>query len=292
MRKLPLAALVAGLLTVGAMAAPAGAQMPPPLPTPMQFVSNLDVRCYKLPYAGNTLQLDHLNPVFSNVSPEFVTLEPAQELCVPVYKNTNVPPNNVMPFISFVDWRCYGITGPPLNMKVTLTHLNPIFAQIFGGEDATVMEPQQLCVPVQKNNAVPPPGVIDLIKYLDVKCYRITTPRVMGGEPITLTHLNPLIHGTEADIPIDGPSPVQLCVPVKKNGMAPVPAAVANIVSFSDVICYNLTRAMPLNMTFTLTQLNPVLVNLGYPIEQNIFVGASTRLCVPVAKNNMMPPNQ
>jgi hypothetical protein len=72
---------------------------------------------------------------------------------------------------------------------------------------------------------------------------------------------------------------------VRKNGLVP-PAAVLPIIQFSDVLCYQIT-GQPLNMTFNLTHLNPVLA--GLPV-QAAFVSTSTKLCVPVAKNGSFPP--
>jgi hypothetical protein len=80
---------------------------------------------------------------------------------------------------------------------------------------------------------------------------------------------------------------VQLCVPVSKNQLTP-PSDVLTYVQFSDVLCYNL-NGNPLNMQLKLTHLNPVLVSKGLAPE-NVFVTASQKLCVPVAKNGMFPP--
>jgi hypothetical protein len=45
----------------------------------------------------------------------------------------------------------------------------------------------------------------------------------------------------------------------------------------------------PLGLNLQLKHLNPVLVAMSLPVE-NVFVGNSLRLCVPVAKNGMLPP--
>ncbi len=87
---------------------------------------------------------------------------------------------------------------------------------------------------------------------------------------------------------LNPPNPTQLCVPVKKNLVAP-PPNILNIVRHADVLCYRI-NGQPLNQTFTLTHLNPVLVNMGLPPETNIFAGISNKLCVPVAKNGFFPP--
>jgi hypothetical protein len=262
------------------------------LPPVASFVRYLDVRCYDIPDQpplNLPLQLDHLNPLFieKGFPAEHVTVREPQQLCVPVAKNNNFPPADTLPFIRFVDWKCYGIDGPSLDFPLHLDHLNPVIQQMFGASvDVVVREPQQLCVPVMKNNSAPPPAVRQLVQWLDVKCYRID-PTFDTFGPITLTHLNPLFAttiGEPADIV--GP-PTQLCVPVAKNLKFP-PDAVRNHIAYSDVLCYPL-RGLPLNKQLQLRHLNPVLIQLGLPVE-NVFVTESEELCVPVAKNGMFPP--
>jgi hypothetical protein len=279
-----LAALLLPILTAGQA-----------LPTPADFVRNLDVRCYRLPFLpplGVNLRLDHLNPVLINMGqqPEFnVAIGQPQDLCVPVYKNNAKPSDTSLPFIRFVDWKCYGINGPALNLPLTLSQLNPVISGLFGPNlGVIVREPQQLCVPVRKNNSVLPAEVAKLIRWLDVKCYRIETAQVPNGQQITLTHLNPLITQPAEVVKFLNTAPTQLCMPVKKNLAAP-PAEVLPIIQNSDVLCYRID-GQPLNQAFNLTHLNPVLVNMGLPPENNVLVGASDKLCVPVAKNGFFPP--
>jgi hypothetical protein len=263
-----------------------------PLPTPADFVRNLDVRCYKItnPALGIALRLDHLNPALTGLAFEDVIVGQPQELCVPVYKNTVPPSPTSHPFIRFVDLKCYGINGPSLNLPLMLTHLNPVIPGLLGPTvNVIVREPQQLCVPVRKNNSVPPAAVLQLIRWLDLKCYRVEAPASTVTPSITLTHLNPLITQPPETVQFLAPvTPTQLCVPVKKNNVSP-PAAVLPIIRYSDVLCYRI-NGLPLNQNFTLTHLNPVLVGMGLPPEVNVPVTTSTKLCVPVAKNGLFPP--
>lgn len=292
MKKLVAQTLAGGLLLLAVLALPS-AVTAQALPTPGQFVRNLDVRCYKIPNQpplNVNLRLDHLNPVLVNqgLPPEFVTLFEPQELCVPVQKDHQVPPDNVLPFIRYVDLKCYRITGPSLNVTLTLSQLNPVIAGKFGPEvKVAVHEPQQLCVPVAKNNLIPPPEIRRLISQLDIKCYRVESDQIVGGG-VGLTHLNPLFSNTSAEsVKFVQQGPRQLCVPVAKNLQIP-PPEVLPIIRFSDVLCYDILGA-PLNMQLALTHLNPVLRNMGLPVE-NVPVTSSTRLCVPVAKNGVFPP--
>ena len=288
-RQVVLGAVLA--LAVLSLAGPVAAQ---PLPTPGQFVRFLDLRCYDIPGQpplAVPLLLTHLNPVFINAGapPENVILQEPQDLCVPVRKNAQVVPAASLPFLQYADLKCYRIDGPPLNLTVQLSQLNPAIAALYGANvNVIVREPQQLCVPVAKNDQFAPPAVLDLIKFLDIKCYRVDAPLIPDRQ-INLTHLNPLFSGipTEATT-IYGPTPIQLCVPVAKNNQNPNPAAVAQVIRYSDVLCYNL-KGQPLDKDLKLTHLNPVLRAMGLPPEQ-VKVTESTKLCVPVAKNGMFPP--
>jgi len=285
--------VLAALLLVALVALPAAvtAQV---LPPPSVFVSNLDVRCYKIPNQpplGINLRLDHLNPYFQQLGLPFenVSVREPQDLCVPVYKENNVPPSTVLPFLRYVDWKCYGITGPSLDITVPIDQLNPVIAGLFGSSTSVVVrEPQQLCVPVFKNTVSPPAAVAQLVNWLDVKCYRVESTQAVGTQPLLLTHLNPLFATVSPEtVNFAALPPNQLCVPVKKN-LATPPSTVLPIIQFSDVLCYPI-RGLPLNQMLTLTHLNPVLRGMGLPPE-NVLVTETDKLCVPVAKNHMFPP--
>ncbi len=279
------------LFTVTLLAVPLAVQAQLPA-SPRRFVDNLDVRCYQIsnqPPLNLALRLDHLNPLLvkMGLAPENVVLQEPQKLCVPVEKNGQTPPPDTLPFIQYVDWKCYGISGPPLNLPLTLTQLNPVISGLLGPTvSVTMQEPQQLCVPVAKNNSNPPPNVLQLIQYLDVKCYRVDS-QVNHSVPVTLRHLNPLFSTLPRENSTIGPAPQQLCVPVTKN-QAVIPTNVQQYIAYSDVLCYPAT-GVPLGQNLTLSHLNPVLVSKQLPRE-NVFVGNSLQLCVPVAKNGMLPP--
>ena len=291
MDKLVRQAVVGSVLLLALVALP-GAAPAQPLPTPAEFVRFLDVRCYRIPDQpplGLPLVLDHLNPVFREYGapPEDVVLREPQELCVPVRKESQIIPDSVLPFLQYADLKCYGIDGPPLDLPLKIDQLNPEIAARFGPTtDVIVREPQQLCVPVAKNGQFPPPEVLRLIEFLDVKCYRVDAPWI-PTRPIKLTHLNPLFSGIPTEKAYLWNAPQQLCVPVAKNGKVP-PDDVLKIIAYSDVLCYNL-RGLPLNWQIVLHHLNPVLLDLGAPRE-DVRVTDSTKLCVPVAKNGQFPP--
>ncbi|HEX4961417.1 MAG TPA: hypothetical protein VF173_11305 [Thermoanaerobaculia bacterium] len=283
------AKILAGCLfafTLAAIPAAVHAQLPA---SPRRWVDNLDERCYSIsaPAPNVALRLDHLNPLFVQMGLPFenVTLLSPQQFCTPVKKNTIAPPADTLPFIQALDWECYGISGPALNIPLTLTQLNPVMSGLFGSTvSVTVQEPQLLCVPVAKTTTNPPPNVLALIQYIDVKCYRVSTS-VNMTKTLTLTHLNPLFSTLSAEVSSIGPTPQQLCVPVTKN-QAVIPTTVVQYVQYSDVLCYPATGAS-LSRNLTLRHLNPVLAGLA---PQTSFVGNSLKLCVPVAKNGMLPP--
>jgi hypothetical protein len=271
-------------LILVAAAAPVHAQLPA---SPRRFVDFLDVRCYQIsnqPPLNFTLRLDHLNPVLQGLPFETVVLGSPQQLCVPVQKNNNVAPADTLPFIRFVDWKCYAITGPSIDFPLTLTHLNPVMSGLFGPNvSVTLREPQLACVPVVKNNVNPPANVLQLVQELDVKCYRAENTSTITKQ-ITLTHLNPVLAGIAPEVSTVG-VPQQLCVPVMKNQRKP-PTAILPYVQFADVLCYRASGA-PLGQNLNLRHINPLLTTL--PVE-NVFIGSSLKLCVPVAKNGVFPP--
>lgn len=293
MRKLTTGTVAAGLLLLGLGALP-GKAAGQVLPTPKDFVSNLDFRCYRIPNQpplGINLRLDHLNPYFIQKELPFeqVVVREPQDLCLPVYKENQVPPASALPFLRYADLKCYGIDGPPLDLPVHLDHLNPVIVNLFGPvDDVVVREPQQLCVPVRKNTQNIPAAVQNLISWLDLKCYRVDSDRHLGGEPLLLTHLNPLFAGLPPEIvKFVGPAPNQLCVPVAKNQQVP-PPGLRPIIAYSDVLCYDVDGP-PLNRQLLLSHLNPVLRQMGLPPE-DVFVTDTHKLCVPVAKNGFFPP--
>jgi hypothetical protein len=278
-------------LLVGLALAPAAANAQPGAAAWTRF---LDLRCYQIPNQPALLvplTLSHLNPVLveMGLKDEDVILGQPNQLCLPVRKNAQAIPFDVFSYLRWLDLKCYQIDGPPVDVPLHLDHLNPAIPPLFGpGLDVKVREPQQLCVPVRKNNTVPPAAVLDLIQWVDLKCYRVETDTVNPNVVITLRHLNPLFSTIPAEnTPVFGPFPTKLCVPVAKDGKIP-PDSVIRQVSYSDVLCYR-AGGLQLNQNLTLHHLNPVLQGMGLPPEF-VPVTNSQELCVPVAKNGDFPP--
>ncbi|RCG31098.1 hypothetical protein DQ384_13675 [Sphaerisporangium album] len=258
------------------------------LPTPKDFVSYLDLECFKTdPYQppATGLTLRHLNPVLSTLPVEQVTLGPREQLCVPVAKNNVIPPAPVLDFIRYVDLACYRITGTTVNVGLVLSQLNPVLADL-PRHDAVLNGPQQLCVPVAKNGLIPPAEILSLVSHLDLKCYG-TTPNPLMNRALTLQQLNPVLVDQIPVHQVKVNAARQLCVPVQKAGDT-IPPEVMNIVRWVDLEKYDITLSTTLpSVTLTLQHLNPVLGRL--PIERATLTGAN-QLAVPVAKNGQFPP--
>jgi len=280
---------------------PAEAQIPP------SVIPFLDLKCYgitdpngnPLPPLNFPLHLDHLNPVFlqAGVPPEDVVLRDPFQLCVPVAKNGVFPPATVLPYIAYIDLKCYHFQTDPtlLNLPLVLTHLNPVLHD-FPQEFVSVQDPQKLCVPVAKSfpdgsPALPPPPILQSIQYIDQKGYGILDP---SGNPlpplgflIHLDHLNRVFQGAgipPEDVVMDVPQ--QLTVPVAKNVQFPPPPDY-DVISQIDEKCYALTDTAgnplpPLGFPQRLYHLNPVLQTLS---PEDVIVQEPQQLCVPVQKS-------
>jgi hypothetical protein len=187
-------------------------------------------------------------------------------------------------FTSSLDLECFRTEPyvPPTTTLVT-RHINPVLVNL--PVEANTLGPREkLCVPVAKNGVIPPPGVVDFVRFVDLSCYRIQGANV--NFPLNLRHLNPLFSTSVPPKNVTIFYPQHLCVPVIKNGVVP-PAEVFNLVRFIDLKCYIETPQVPLNRNLTLSHLNPVLGHLG---PHPAIVTYNRQLCVPVIKNNVMPP--
>lgn len=280
-----LVALAAALVGTGASAAaPPAAQA---LPTPLGFVSYLDLECFRTPLytpPATAIFTQHLNPLLANLPAETHTLGPREQLCVPVAKNNKIPPTSVLPFVRFVDLSCYRIQGQTVNFPLNLRHLNPVLSTL-PTKNTVMVTPEHLCVPVIKNGVTPPAEVFDLVRYIDLKCYRVTNTTSLGVG-LALTQLNPVLGGIpQASVGVLNAR--QLCVPVRKNTQA-IPAATLNIVRWVDLEKYDTTpHTLATPVTLTLRHINPALVNLP---QETVTIQQATQLMLPVAKNNAIPP--
>ncbi|WP_380808283.1 hypothetical protein [Sphaerisporangium aureirubrum] len=258
------------------------------LPTAKDFVSHLDLECFRTSQyqpPATTLMVRHLNPVLSGLPVETVTLGPREQLCTPVAKNNNIPPDSVLEFIRFVDVACYRISGIAVNMTLVLHQINPLLTDV-PRQQVVMGVPQQLCVPVLKNNLLPPDEVLKFISHIDLKCYAIT-PNTPMNRALNLQQLNRVLAGPIPPRDVRVTNARQLCVPVQKRGDE-IPPEVLRILQWIDLEKYDIlpATANP-TVSLTLRHLNPVLSHL--PGEQAL-IGGQSQLAVPVAKNGQFPP--
>lgn len=188
---------------------------------------------------------------------------------------------------SGLDLECFKTPGPALNMPVNLTHLNPVLVELgLPAHQVIVRELAQTCVPVRKNNVWPAPAALPFLSQIDLACYDIDAAPLPQPVPLNLTHLNPVL----ANLPQHNvvlERPVQLCVPVAKNGVMP-PPEVRVLVQFVDLECYETDPGPHPRFTVGLSQLNPQLQWI--PFHPMTLEPTPRQLCVPVRKNQQVIP--
>ncbi len=210
----------------------------PPPPNVLPFVQFMDFVCYAIttttPFPNVPLRLTHLNRVVVNSGApiESVILTNPRQLCLPVEKAGAAIPTAVRRLVQFIDLKCYDIVSqiqpppPPLNLPLRLHHLNPLLAPL-PIESVIVQNPRQLCVPVLKilgsQAPQPPADVMNVIRWIDIKMYDFVSVTPIPP-PVTLQvrHLNPLFVQRPPET-ITMVTPVQLGLPVAKNGQFPMP---------------------------------------------------------------------
>jgi hypothetical protein len=198
-----------------------------PGPTVLPLQEWVDVACYpaNAPPINVDVNLTHLNPQLAGLPDEKVTLTKLAQICVPVRKNNSPMPEPSKQFASFFDVGCYDLATPtpPANRSLVLSHLNPVI-RAMGFEDRKVQmkEASRLCVPIAKNNQVPPAGVLSILRWADFLKYRVNvTSGIVPQFQLWLSHLNPLFAGSPPFPTVVGSSPIHLLVPVAKDGQLP-----------------------------------------------------------------------
>jgi len=190
-------------------------------------------------------------------------------------------------FVSGLDLECFDTHGPELNLQLQLAHLDPGLLQLgLLRHDATVRELVQTCVPVQKNGVSPHPAALPFIQQTDLACYRIDAAPLAAPMPLRLRHMNPEL----ATLPAHTVSliqPVQLCVPVARNGVVPAPD-VLRLIQFIALECYAIDPGAHPAFGVSLKQLDPQLADI--PGHQTTLVPAPGQVCVAVRKNDQAIP--
>jgi hypothetical protein len=190
-------------------------------------------------------------------------------------------------FVSGLDLECFDTPGPPLNMQLQLTQLNPVLLQLGLAPHVVVVGALvQTCVPVQKNGIPPAAAALPFIRQTDLACYKVNASPLLNPIPLTLKHLNPVLGNLPAHVD-KLVQPSQLCLPVAKNGVVPTPD-ILKLVQFIDLECYDTSADNHPPFTVNLKQLNPQLANI--PPHNLTLVSQPRQLCVPVQKNNQVIP--
>lgn len=269
-------------------AAASSAAAPQYLPSPYEFVSELDLECFVTdlypPPTPNQIHVEHLNPELAHLPRDLIHLGEREQLCTPVAKSYRIPPDSVLEYIQYVDLSCYRARGTSINTRLRLTQLNPVLAD-HPDAHAAIFEPEHMCLPVIKNDTVLPERVLRLVQYIDLLCYREVNDLWLNRQ-LRLTQLNPEFR----HLPNAGPHvyhPVQLCVPVRKNGQE-IPDDVLRLVQWVDLEKFDMTRHHldpPLGVR--LTHINPLYADAA-PERATLYAGM--HLMVPVAKNHNFPP--
>lgn len=283
---LAFAAAGLGLLWAGA----ARAQVQPP--TPYELVSQLDFECRPAQGAPPAAQIfiRQLNPVLQNRLPNQVAvLGPLEQVCVPVAKNGQVPTPRALAIAEMSDLACYRANGAPVDLDVTLSHLNPVLSGL-PDEDVHLVGLAQVCVPVSKNGSQLPPAIKQIVSHLDVACYELAEATPSVDTTLVLSHLNPVIKAFQfPNRVVEMKRAKQLCVPVAKNNEQ-VPPGVREIVEWVDFLKYRidvLQGPVP-PLPLWLTHLNPLFAGINpFPV---VLANEELRLMVPVAKDGHIPP--
>jgi hypothetical protein len=273
----------------GLLATSSGPALADELPTPFDFVSNLDLECYKAtpePPPAPQVELHHLNPAMKGMT-QMAALGELERVCLPVAKNGAEPPDETLAFIQWVDLACYQADAEPVGVPLKVRHLNPELAHL-PDETVRITELDQVCVPVRKRQGeiqIPiPEHVRRLVQFIDIACYRLEEETLDAMEPLTLSHLNPivkLLHLEDRETTLRRAR--QLCLPVSKNNEQ-VPHDVLHVVSWVDFLRYTLDPIPPVSFQLDLRHLNPLYANRPW-FGVNLFSPPPVQLMVPIAKS-------
>jgi hypothetical protein len=196
-----------------------------PAPAALPFIRHIDFACYRveaqpLPVPV-PINLTHLNPVLANLPQHVVNLERPVQLCLPVAKNGQLPPQDVLALVRFIDLECYQTDPMPHpQFAVALSQLNPQLFMIPPHPMTLDWQPRQLCVPVRKNAQFIPPAYLDIIEWIDLEKFTADPTVQIAPVNVQLQHLNPIFANLPW-VPVVLEFAVGLMVPVAKNGAIP-----------------------------------------------------------------------
>lgn len=161
------AAGLGGLIVTGASAAPA----------PVDELAAPALSCFDTPgpALGLELWLTQLDPALVQLgaAPHGAVVRELVQTCVAVRRSGTPDPGDA-PAVPPVDLACYRIDAAPLPDPATLTvaHHDPLLG-LLPGHAATLVRPAELCLPVVRDDAVPPPDVRRLVQAIALECYAV-----------------------------------------------------------------------------------------------------------------------
>ena len=211
--------------------------------------------------------------------------EPTEESVAAV---TPEPPPLPSPrdFVRGLDLECYHSEGPPPVQELDIRQLNPVLKGILPNQKITLGPMVQTCLPVAKNNNIPPAAVRRFISMVDLSCYSAEAAPV--DVDVNLRHLNPVLQ----DLPAEDVTLKRLrrfCSPVRKND-AQIDPAVLRLTRHLDFACYEFEDPTPsADRDLELSHLNPLVREMGFP-NRHVHLERANQLCVPVGKNQQPIP--
>lgn len=189
-----------------------------------RFISYTDLACYQArseEELGISLKLSHLNPVLQKMGFEDQEVYVARlaQLCTPVEKRGAAVPDRVARLVSQVDVACYDIEAKPVEASLKIDHLNPLLVDLPSHE-LRFGEAPQLCLPVAKDDRIPPDEILNIVQWVDLLKFRVDPSADVVPLQLTLRHLNPRFADYDR-FDVSLPFPTTLGVPVAKNGVFP-----------------------------------------------------------------------
>jgi len=185
-----------------------------------------------------------------------------------------------------LDLECRSAQGAPPIAELGIRQLNPVLKPLIPNQQAHLGALEEVCVPVAKNNNIPTQPARDIIRSLDLACYKAEAPPV--NVQVVASHLNPVLAQLPPEL-VHLDKLEQVCVPVAKNGVVP-PEPALSVVKYMDFACYGLDQpTSDANTNLLLSHLNPVLVQQGLP-SHVVHMERARQLCVPIAKGQQVVP--
>ena len=265
-------------------ASPAGwiAGSAPARPASGAVAAGPDLECFDTRGAPLHLELrlSHLDPalVQLGVADHSVVVRELVQTCIAVARRG--VPEAARSVVPPADLACYRIDAAPLPGPTALAvqHGDPALA-LLPGHGATLTRPVELCLPVTRDGAAPPPDVRRLVQFIALECYAVD-PGPHAALDLGLTALDPRAGVADHALAL-GADRRELCVPVAKNSER-IPSDVLGVLRWIGVEKLAATRPAAVPATrAVLRQLNPLLATLP---AAAVVLDRAGGLMVPVSR--------